>query len=397
MQTGQQPASSRLILCDPVCVLPYGHNVAAMNNYSDMLGASFNKVIKIACRHLPENVTNCSTFERRFDFYYHDAISLESSKEGSQYLSSHQEKIVAATDDLRSLLTEYKVGGADTLCYPSVDFYSLYALSECIDELRRVGSPTIMIRFIGVMETAASGAFARPMRVVLALMSRLLESGLPLKVAAETPRYADYFAVQLNTPVAVAPNIETREQLPLPSGSHFTVVCPGSARFDKGFLSLLEIFTAVRKQDPQGKVQFVTQVLPDRDLKAHVDYLRRLHAVPGVTILPAQISSQEIANMYMNSDLVLLPYARDVYEFRGSAVMIEAICSGRQVVALDGPAFVDQLRYFGAGSVVSDLGALAAKILDHSKQPPQVRFAQARQTRERFMRDLDSNYRHWAA
>jgi glycosyltransferase involved in cell wall biosynthesis len=368
-----------------------------MNNYAEMLGAGFDSVIKVACRYLPENVANCSTFDRRFDFYHNDAIPLDSSGDNSRYLGTHKEKIAAATADLKALLADYDVTGGDTLCYPSIDFYSLYALSECADELRRVGSPTIMIRFIGVMETAASGAFARPMRVVLALTTRLLDSGLPLKIAAETPRYADFLAIHLDTPVAVAPNIETREQLPLPSGGKFTVVCPGSARFDKGFLSLLDIFSAVRRRDPQGKIQFVTQVLPDRELKSHLDYLRKLHAVPGVTVLPAQISSQEIADMYKNCDLVLLPYARDVYEFRGSAVMIEAICSGRQVVALDGPAFVDQLRYFGAGSVVSDVGEIGAKIVEHSEQPPQVRFAQARQTRERFMRDLDGSYRHWAA
>lgn len=395
MKTSRRAETSRLILCDPVCVLPYGHNVAAMVNFANFVGQYFDSVVCVGSRYLPENIAKTRGIEREFDFYYNDAIPLTSSDDSQEFLVGHAEKVKAARADLHALLKRYKVTRADVLCYPSVDFYALHALAESADELKKAGGPTIMLRLIGVMETAASDKYAQPMNVVLALLSRLVSSGIPVKLAAETPRYADHLAVHLDRSVAVAPNIETREQLPLPENGRFTVICPGSGRYDKGFLSLLDIFSRVRRQDPELKIRFQTQLLPDRDLKHHLDYLQRLYAIPGVKILPSQISAEEIESMYDNADLVLLPYAHDVYEFRGSAVLIEAICSGRHALALEGPAFVDPMRYFGAGTVCTSIADMADKVIECSKQSPQLRYARARQARERFTRDLADSYRHW--
>ncbi|HKU28672.1 MAG TPA: hypothetical protein VJQ54_24590, partial [Candidatus Sulfotelmatobacter sp.] len=152
-----------------------------------------------------------------------------------------------------------------------------------------------------------------------------------------------------------------------------------------------------RRHDPEVTIRFRTQLLPDIYLKQHLGYLQRLYAVPGVEILPAQISAVEIESMYDNADLVLLPYARDVYEFRGSAVLIEATCTGRHALALDGAAFVDQMRYFGSGTACLNPTEMAEQVLNFSRQSAQLRFAKARQARDRFMRDLTDSYRHWTS
>ena len=395
MNNGELAGTSRLFLCDPMCVLPYGHNVAAMANFRNYVGQHFGEVISIGCRYLPENIASSSKILCEFDYYYNDAIPLDHSSNNVEFLARHTNKVKAAKADLIALLGRHKVCSHDTLCFPSVDFYSLHALAHSVEELKRAGSPTIMLRFIGVMETAASGAYSKPMNVVLALLGRLRNSGIPVKIAAETPRYANHLAVHLDCIVHVAANIEMREQLPLPESDRFTVICPGSARYDKGFLTLRDIFTRVRRNDPDLKIQFETQLLPDRDLKHQLDYLQRLNAIPGVKTRPSQISAQEIEAMYDNADLVLLPYAADVYEFRGSAVLIEAICSGRHALALEGPAFTDQIRYFGGGTVCSSIEDMADKVVEYSKQSPSRRYSRARQARSRFIRDLDSSYRNW--
>ena len=395
MKSAALTENSRLILCDPVCVLPYGHNVAAMGNFRTFIGKYFKDVICLGSKYLPSDISDKFRIEREYDYYYNDTIPIAKLTDELSLLDRHADKVKAAKYDLLSLLQRYRVTQEDTLCYPSIDFYSLHALADSIFELQQIGSPTILVRLIGVMETAASGAYAKPMNVVLTLLSRLRTAGIPIKFAAETPRYADYLALHLDCPVAVAANIEVRKQLPLPEGGRFTVICPGSARYDKGFLNLLEIFSKVRRHDPGIKIQFQTQLLPDRDLKHQLDYLQRIYAIPGVKVLPSQISAGEIEAMYDNADLVLLPYAADVYEFRGSAVFIEAICSGRHALALDGPAFVDQIRYFGGGTVCSSISDMADKIIECSRQSPQLRYSKARQAREQFVRDLDSSYRNW--
>lgn len=395
MKSPAKTSQSRLILCDPVCAFPYGHNVAAMDNFRTFLGPYFNSVICIGSRELPDDIATARGIEQAYTYYYNDAMPLLESNARDDIPLRHADKVKAAQADLIALLARHEVSGRDVLCFPSVDFYALQALADCIESLVLAGRPTVLLRLIGVMETAASGVYTKPMKVVLALIARLQNAGIPLRLAAETPRYADFLAMQLDCPVAVAANIETREQLPLPDSDYFTVICPGSARYDKGFLNLLEIFTSVRRRDPHLKIRFQTQVLPDRYLKDQLDYLRRLYALPGVALQPSQISSRQIEEMYEGADLVLLPYAADVYEFRGSAVLIEAICAGRHVLALDGPAFADQMRFFGNGTVCASLPEMADHVIEYSRHSPRLRFAQARQARERFTRYLYASYRDW--
>jgi hypothetical protein len=394
-EDGFSEYSSRLLICDPVCVFPYGHNVAAMENFKQFVGKYYDEVLCFGCRRLPNDISGRYGIEQAFEYYYNDAMPLPKSEMDATILRTHAQKAVAAKEDLTRLLKRLQVGSADTLCYPSIDFYSLLALAEAIDELKEAGSPKLLIRLIGVMETASTAQYAKPLTVALALINRLCEAGLPVRLAAETPRYAEYLAMQLDRPVSVTANIEMREQSPLPEGEHFTVICPGSARYDKGFLNLADLFSSVRQRDPEMRIRFRTQVLPDRDLKHQIDYLIRLYAVPGTTILPSQLPAEELVTMYENADLVLLPYAHDVYQFRGSAVLIEAMLSGRHCLALEGPAFVDQMRYFGAGTVCSSIAEMADKVIAYSKESPVRRYASARQARGRFVRDLVTSYRDW--
>lgn len=385
----------RLIICDPVCVFPYGHNVAAMNNFKQFVGSFFKKVVCLGCNKLPHEIAVRFGISLTFDYYYNDLMPLPDTNLNSAVFRTHEQKAGAAKEDLIRVLKELEVSGEDTICYPSIDFYSLLALAESIEELRQAGNPKLLIRLIGVMETASSGKYSKPLNVTVALINRLLEAGLPLRLAAETPHYAEYLAVKLNRPVAVAANIEMREQVPLPKAEHFTVICPGSARYDKGFLDLVDLFSRVRQSDPDMRIRFVTQVLPDRDLKHQIDYLARLYSVPGTTILPSQLSPEDLAKLYESADLVLLPYARDVYEFRGSAVMIEAMMCGRYCLALEGPAFVDQMHYFGSGKACQSIPDMADKIIAFSKETPLSRHARATQARGRFTQDLVSSYRDW--
>jgi glycosyltransferase involved in cell wall biosynthesis len=388
-------ATGRLVICDPVCVFPYGHNVAAMENFRRFVGRYYTHVACIGCDRLPDDIAERSDIEQFFQYYYNDAMPLPGSEDDPSILQTHAHKVKAARDDLVALVRRIQLGPDDTLCYPSIDFYSLVALVEASDVLLEAGSPTILVRLIGVMETASSANYAKPLNAAMALLNQLCQSGLPVKVAAETPRYAESLSMQLGRTVDVAANIELRSQVPLPQRDTFTVICPGSARYDKGFLQLAELFAAVRRRDPLMRIRFRTQTLPDRDLRHQVDYLASLYAIPGVTVLPSQLPADELAAMYEDADLVLLPYAADVYEYRGSAVMIEAMLSGRYCLALEGPAFVDQMRYFGAGAVCTSITDMAQKIVTCSKEGPARRTARALQARERFVRDLADSYRHW--
>lgn len=386
---------SRLVICDPVCLFPYGHNVAAMENFKTFVGKYFEDVVSMGSKMLPAKIAERFHITQFFDYYYNDVMPFSTVDLEPSLPRTHEEKLAAAKCDLARLVDQCQISGDDTLCFPSIDFYSLFALAESTDLLLSVGNPKLLIRMIGVMETASSGRYAKPLNVVIGLLNSLYEAGLSVRLAAETPRYAEHLAIQLNRPVAVAANIEMREQVAQAQSDHFTVICPGSARYDKGFLNLAELFTSVRRGDPHMRIRFITQVLPDRDLKHQIDYLVRLYAIPGTAILPSQLSPEELAKLYEQADLVLLPYARDVYEFRGSAVLIEAMMCGRHCLALEGSAFVDQMRYFGSGTACQSIAEMATKILALSTEAPSTRHARATQARARFARDLVSSYRDW--
>ena len=387
--------TGRLLICDPVCAFSYGHNVAAMRNFKKFLGPNFAETLMIGSQFLAEDIAVANDILREFNYYYHDILPLRGVIAPSRLSLTHEDKLEAATRDMQDLIVRHCVTGQDTICFPSVDFYALYALADCAAHLVKAGSPTIMLRFIGVMENSGNVTFQEHEALVIALIQRVRNAGLTVKLAAETPRYAEYLAENLDCFVPVAANIEVREQVPLGSHHVFRVICPGSARYDKGFLELLSIFSQVRLRDAKLRIQFQTQIIPDHDLQHQLSYLSQLYAVPGVELLPSQLSAERLEAMYDDADLVLLPYAADVYKFRGSAVFIEAICVGRPVIALEGAAFADQIRYFRGGEICRSTHEVVNQIIAYSKISPSIREARARQARSRFVNDLVNGYREW--
>lgn len=386
---------SRLLICDPVCVFSYGHNVSAMRNFRDLVGKYFEESLCLGGKYLDKELSQKFQIEPFFDYYYDDVMPLPEAIRSGKLLQSHEEKLTAAKRDFDVMLNTYAVNGHDSICFPSVDFYSLYALVNGIEALHAVGRPRLLIRLIGVMETACSGYYGNSRLVMEALIARLVNSGLDVRLAAETPRYAEYLAVRFQTYVTVAANIEVLPFHPLKNDGLINVICPGSARYDKGFLQLYELFTRVRDLDPELRIRFTTQTLPDRELKSQLDYASKIYAIPGVELLPSVLESAELVSLYQNADLVLLPYANDVYQYRGSAVLVEALCTGRYCLSLNGAAFVDQMIFFGGGEACSSIAHMAERIKAFSCESFSVREAKARQARNRFMRDLLSSYDSW--
>ena len=56
----------------------------------------------------------------------------------------------------------------------------------------------------------------------------------------------------------------------------------------------------------------------------------------------------------MQSDVVLLPYSKDVYHSRTSGPFTEALAAAKPVIVTDGTWMSDQLRSYGSGLTVND-------------------------------------------
>lgn len=403
---------SRAFVCDPVCALPYGHNVVGLKYFSDAIKSFFVDVIPIASKSLPEQISLNYGFEREFEFYYHKHIKVDETDSLSIDISQRRgrdEMLRSAIRDVGSIFTKYGISRSDSVVFPCVDYYGAMGLLATLRKLGPGHAPTAYFRFIGVMENATSYG-GNGMTTLSREIAVALKDGYKIRLCTETPAYADHLAQVLGITVSVVPYpvhaefvrpdeytsiSEEGEAKKDANDRVFNVACPGSARLDKGYLSLLEIFTNVRLRDPRQTIKFVTQTLPISEALPYANYTSQLYAIPGVKLLPSSVTEEEMNTLYKQSNLVLLPYDPATYAYRGSAVFMECISRGIPVVALAGSAFCKQIDYYGAGTVVSRIGELAEHIFRYRDMLPGSISARMLQARHRYSVDSASALAHW--
>lgn len=386
----------RLFICDPVCAQPFGHNVVALNYFSNAFKDSFEHVVPLCCKHLPKKTAEDYGFVPFYDFYYPSYISIEAAdkQDTGNFLGFADPIEAQATSDASRLIREYSVGANDTLFFPSLDIYGVLGLLNALEDTPASRQPRIFLRFIGVMENA-SHTYRDPEKELLRRLAAARDNGARLAFSAETPRLADRLSSLLRVPVAVTPYPTIGEAIAFPEAGPITCFCPGSARFDKGFLLLKDLFTAVRREDPDLAIQFIVQNLPARDSVHHQSYISQLYAIPGVELLPSIISEEEMVQNYGRAAVVLLPYDHTVYKLRGSAALMEAACFGRPVISLNRMAFCEQIAYYGLGTICSSIEEMAKEVLAMSKEDRTQIAQSALQARHRLTADMDGSYDRW--
>jgi len=389
---------NKIVICDPVCIQVFGHNLNAQGYYRDYLSGYANRTICVGSRHLDEDVADQKCIMRIFDHVYNrDIPAVDPLRDLLQHSINVQKD---ATRLLKSNLVDvikiFEIGGSDALFFPSVDFWSIAAICAMADELQAVGNPAIFMRFIGVMENACHGLFQYPLDEVVAMLKAMAKKGIRISISAETPAYARHLQELTGMPVLTTPYPEVSAPLPLPETDQIVqVACPGSARGDKGYFMLHEIFSAIRHRDPDQRIRFLLQRLPDRDNIHHLNYLAHLYSIPGVTIFPSVLEMGEIEDIYRNSSIILTPYETHIYKLRGSAVTMESISYGRPLVALSGTAFSEQIEYYEAGTVCQSVNEMVDAIFAYAAKPNSEIKKSTDVTRSRFFRDVDKSYKEW--
>jgi glycosyltransferase involved in cell wall biosynthesis len=390
----------RLFICDPACVQAFGHNVVALKYFRDAFKESFSEAIALCCDEIDLKISDFYNFIPFYRFYYDGYIQspnhIPLSK--SDLLGCPVEYADPlewlATDDATRMVTEFSLSHDDAVFFPHLDFYGVVGAINSFLRLPSSSRPTLYLRFIGVMENATP-SYRDPTAKLVNRIRRAKESGLKIVCSAETPRLADYLAVLLGDVVSVTPYPDFGTPMPLPRGEQFTYFCPGSARFDKGFLSLAEIFTKVRQRSQDLKLRFITQSLPYREGKHWQNYTSSLYAIPGVEVCEPVITEAEMLDNYRRSSALLLPYDPVIYERRGSAAMMEGVSFCRPVITFDGSAFADQVRQYGCGIVVSSLDEMVDAIFVLAQTPREVMAMRALQSNYRFRKDVQQSYASW--
>jgi glycosyltransferase involved in cell wall biosynthesis len=407
---------ARAFICDPVCAQPFGHNVVGLKYFSDAARPFFQEIIPLSSRALPQKIRDNYGFVGAFAFYYHRQIDIGHRKSQCIELRDAAGAIVdtelrSAEDDFRALFEQYRPTSADAIVFPSVDYYGALGAFAALEQMKPADAPALYIRFIGVMENASSNDLPG-LLPMLRRIADLRRAGHTIKLCAETPRYADYLAREIGSPVDVVPypphgdvssdasqssreDEESSQEIAQRPSRPFTVSCPGSSRYDKGYLSLRDIFWKVRSLDPEIRIRFVTQGLPIHEAVHHSQYTNQLYALPGVRILPSSLSEQQINDGYRQSDLVILPYDPAIYQYRGSAVFMECLARGIPVIAQSGSAFCEQIAYYGAGVVVDGVDAMVTEIVRHSMRSPRSMRIQLTQAKHRYNIDAAHAFATW--
>jgi hypothetical protein len=386
---------SRLFVIDPVCAMEYGHTLNALAYFADMASGYCGQVYKVASYHLPAGLGQ--DIERYFDFQYDWALKIKRSQDMVRPGPRATDGEGISSLEYYRFLEDHAITADDTLMFPGIDFYSIVGVLNALRGLPRERVPRLMIRFIGVLEQGARHlAAADALAFVTERLREAIAAQTPMALCAETPKYARRLSLLLDTEVLTVPYFAPGcDPLPMPSNGPTTFLLGGSARADKGFLRLGTIIQRANQLVDPRKMHFIVQGPPDELYVAHSRYVASLHAQPNVTLLASTLPYSEIVASFRRSHVALMPYDPGTYEWRGSAMLMEAIMFNRQVICQAGTAFAEQARTYGAGEVCGTDADFSDAIGALSERDPGTIAAFATIARKQYLTEVKQSCSAW--
>lgn len=135
------------------------------------------------------------------------------------------------------------------------------------------------------------------------------------------------------------------------------LVSLGNARDEKGIIEILEAIKILHERDELHRYQFYLQVNDTTsEINELVDKIKELRSNNVFFIMDA-LSSDQYYELLHNSDVVLIPYWRSVYQSRTSGIFTEALAAGKPVIVTEDTWMSDQLMEFGSGVICNDRDA----------------------------------------
>jgi glycosyltransferase involved in cell wall biosynthesis len=134
------------------------------------------------------------------------------------------------------------------------------------------------------------------------------------------------------------------------------MVSLGGVRLSKGFGILARAIKKLSEDNNLHGLTFSLQCYQSQwgsSGAESVSLLKSL-ALPNVELIEYALSEEEYLQLLENSDVVLIPFFRDVYRGNTSGTFTEALAAGKPVVVTSGTWMSSQLDHFGAGVVFLD-------------------------------------------
>jgi glycosyltransferase involved in cell wall biosynthesis len=393
--TDSVPKKMRLFVVDHMCVLPYGHNRESVALFRRELAANFTESHALVPLALDAGTANARGFTRCLNFPYNAFSYRRFGAWFDRWIKSDQiriwvqlvlrriEKVVLTglmkvlpfdvvlwltERNWKKLFRTYDFSGDDLIFFPSADFYGAGACLHWIAKGKTRNPPRIHLRMVNVMENASlSSSSAR--EVLITRVRTAIAQGIDVSMSGETPAYISYLAEKLGRRVEYFPYPLCGNSVPMPRLKPVVAAAIGSGRGDKGYFLWADIAqkTAMLSTEP---VAFEIQAMPRQDHEFNPEYEISLANIPNVRVFPATLTDQDMVEFYQRGYVVVLPYDPKVYEYRGSAIMQEAIAYTRPVVCLAGAAYADSVGRYQNGYVCRNIEEMVAAIAECASIPP---------------------------
>ena len=362
----------RYFIIDPVCVYNYGHNHTLIEYYENYLNEMGHSVTSFVSRHF--NTSKPSKSIPIFRHYYYkemplkERFSISNEFEEIDKENEHTDFVEsAATNDVKKIFKDYEICSEDTIIMPGADFYSIIACCNIIEELKPELRPSLLVRFIGVME-GASSYHDKPIDHLIKRLKNLISSyssyAYKLKFGTETNSYSKFLSNKLESYVEWLPypSIDLKNECSIKEKIKY-IFFPGAGRMDKGFLSIKEIAKKSLQKPELNNLIFVCQSISPIDSISFNQEILQLYSLPNVLILPHIIDKNKMDYFYQNCLCVILPYDRTTYEMRGSAALMEANAFKKPVITYSNLGFSDIVDFFRLGYCCDSIDEMIDKIL----------------------------------
>ena len=279
-------------------------------------------------------------------------------------------------DDL-STLSSNDFQAEDVAFFPSINQYQIDGVRQWVLRLAPARRPTVVLK-ASLLTHEMPYLKGRPNVGLIPLLYRFATQQLckrhrRSRVCAETEEMVRQFSLITGLPVELVPlPLTANIPAPEPHGSRaLRIAYLGHASALKGFHVLPDaINRIVAGNDP---VEFLVQCYGHDKLIAEFELA--CSTVPGkfLSIVRGAVADAQYRELLSRSDVILLPYARELYSWASSGIFAEAMSGAKVVIATQGTWPAAQLARFNGGGVIVSAAsgeAIASAVRDVTRQFP---------------------------
>ncbi len=316
----------RVSIVDPICILPFGHNMGSICEFSKAYESNGDKV----------------------EIYVSsDYAGWEPKQTNINKILTHNHGFIgnpmtSVTVDSYFKELEEIFSKSDIVFFPGVDYVTLSLLKELLKKIKK--APKLRLRLIGVMENEqydlnvlTKVGINHDFLILLKEINSVSSSkDIDVKLYAETIKYCKFLEYHLHAVIHPSPYPLFNNPEPIQRVSDNDNVVfgfLGAPREDKGYFDIFKIINDLTS-DTKSKSNFLIQPRKSSDIdKVHPDYEDALLSLGCVNFTKPIMTDEEIEDAYLACDVLCLPYHSNVYGLRGSAILFEAIKYNKPVIA----------------------------------------------------------------